>query len=88
MAPQTIIDLSIQALILVLMLSLPTIIVTVIAGILVGMLQAVTQIQDQSISHGVKVICAIVSLVLTISWAGSELHQFAYRMFTSFTLTK
>jgi type III secretion protein S len=48
-----------------------------LVGLVVGMLQAVTQIQDQSISFAVKQIAITVVLTLTARWFGGELYQFA-----------
>lgn len=70
-----------QALLLVLWLSLPAVLVAGIVGLLVAFAQAVTQIQDQTISFGIKLICATVAIALTSAWLGGELLNFANRMF-------
>jgi type III secretion protein S len=70
-----------QALLLILLLSLPVIVVASITGLALGFLQAVTQVQDQTISFGVKLIAIIVTIALTSSWLGSELYMFGDQMF-------
>lgn len=72
-----------QALLLVLWLSLPVVIVTAVLGVAVAFLQAITQVQDQTISFGIKLIAAIGAIALTSAWLGGELFNFADRMFTS-----
>jgi type III secretion protein S len=81
MTPTSVIDLSYQALVLVLMLSLPSIVVSAVVGIVIGLLQAVTQVQDQSIAHAAKLIAVIVVTALTARWMGGELYQFGENMF-------
>lgn len=81
MTPTTVIDLSYQALVLVLMLSLPAVLTSALVGILVGLLQAVTQIQDQSISYAAKLIAVSVVTTLSARWMGGELYQFGENLF-------
>ncbi len=80
MTPSTVLDLTYQALILVLLLSLPAVCVSAIVGLLIGLLQAVTQIQDQSIAQAPKMIAVVITIILTASWAGGELHNFGQKL--------
>jgi len=70
-----------QALLLILLLSLPVIAVASITGLALAFLQAVTQVQDQTISFGVKLIAIIVTIAVTSSWLGGELYLFGEQMF-------
>lgn len=70
-----------EALLLVLWLSLPAVLVAGVVGLLVAFAQAITQIQDQTISFGIKLIAAIVAIALTSAWLGGELLNFANRLF-------
>jgi type III secretion protein S len=72
-----------QALILVLWLSLPAVLVASIVGFAVAFIQAITQVQDQTISFGIKLIAVIVAIALTSVWLGGELTHFAGQMFDS-----
>lgn len=69
---------------LILMLSLPAIIVASVVGILVSLVQAVTQIQDQTLSFAIKLIAVIVVIVFSASWLGEELYNFSLILFTTF----
>jgi len=80
----TILDCTTQALILVLLLSMPAITVAAVVGIIVSLLQAVTQIQDQTLSFAVKLIAIIVTLIVTARWVGWELLHFSENLFTLF----
>jgi type III secretion protein S len=66
----------IQAMYLTLWLSLPPIVVASVVGVLFSLFQALTQIQEQTLSFGVKLIAVMVTLVLTARWVGVELYNF------------
>jgi type III secretion protein S len=84
MSEPTIIEYTVQALILVLMLSLPPILVAALSGIIVSLIQAVTQVQEQTISFAVKLVAVIVTILLTARWIGGELYNFSLRLFENF----
>lgn len=65
-----------QALILVLVLSMPPIIVASVTGIVVSLLQALTQIQEQTLSFAVKLVSVTVALALTAAWLGGEIFLY------------
>jgi len=76
-----IIDLTSQALVLVLILSLPPIIAATLMGLLVSLVQALTQVQEQTLGFAVKLIVVTVVLLLTMTWIGAELLRFAEYIF-------
>ncbi len=78
-----IVHLTSQALLLVLYLSLPPIIVAALVGTLVSLLQALTQIQEQTLSFAIKLISVVVTIFLTASWVGGELHNYTINIFDS-----
>lgn len=78
------IDYTLRALLLVLMLSLPPVIVASIFGILVSLIQAVTQIQDQTLSFAVKLVVVVITIVLTAYWIGGEIFHYAQSIFDHF----
>jgi type III secretion protein S len=83
MDSSALIELTYRMLVIVLMLSLPVVIASVLVGLIVGILQAVTQIQDQSIAYGVKLVVGIGVIALTAAWSGSELVAYARQIFES-----
>jgi type III secretion protein S len=68
-----ILDITAQALILVLILSMPPIIIATVVGVLVSLIQALTQVQEQTLGFAVKLIVVTIVLLLTASWTGAEL---------------
>ena len=74
----------VQALYLTLILSMPTILVAAIVGTLFSLVQALTQIQEQTLSFTVKLIAVGVTLFLTAGWVGGELMNYTITVFSSF----
>ena len=72
-----------QALYLVLWLSLPPIIVGSVVGTLFSLFQALTQIQEQTLSFGIKLIAVSLTILLTSRWIGGELFNFTLQLFES-----
>ena len=72
-----------QALYLVLWLSLSPIIVGSVVGTLCSLFQALTQIQEQTLSFGIKLISVSLAILLTARWVGGEMFNFALQLFDS-----
>jgi len=70
-----------SALILVLLLSLPAIIAASFIGLLVSLIQALTQIQEQTLSFAIKLIAVIAVVLLSARWLGAEILTFSNRLF-------
>ncbi|WP_298067822.1 type III secretion system export apparatus subunit SctS [uncultured Mailhella sp.] len=75
-----------QALYLVLIISLPPIVIASVIGILVSLLQAVTQLQEQTLTFGVKLVCVVVTIFLMGGWMSGELLRYADEIFSRFYL--
>ena len=71
-----------QTLLLILYLSLPPIIAAAGVGTLVALLQALTQIQEQTLSFAIKLFVVILVVYGTASWLGGELFNFSDRIFS------
>ncbi|MBL6080030.1 type III secretion system export apparatus subunit SctS [Belnapia sp. T18] len=78
-----VVRLATDALLLVLTLSAPAIIVATVVGLLVSLIQAITQIQEQTLSFAAKLACVSVVLVGTAGWLGSALYRYTERLFAS-----
>lgn len=74
----------IRAMLLVLWLSMPPIIVASIVGVLFSLIQALTQIQEQTLSFGVKLIAVGLTLYATGRWIGGEIYNFTLILFENF----
>ena len=74
----------IKAIYLSMLLSMPTIAVAAIVGTLFSLLQALTQIQEQTLSFAVKLIAVGATLFLTADWVGGELLNYTLTVFEAF----
>ncbi len=78
----TAVDLMRQAIGLVIVLALPILSVALITALIVSFMQAVTQIQDQTLSIVPKIFAVLISLVIFGPWMMGRLVEFGSRMFT------
>jgi flagellar biosynthetic protein FliQ len=65
---QTAVDLSRRALMITLELSLPVLLVGMVVGFAISLLQAVTQIQEQTLSFIPKILAVAATVFLTLPW--------------------
>ena len=70
-----------DALLLTLVLSMPPILVATLVGLIVSLLQAITQIQEQTLSTAVKLIAVTLVLLGLAGWLGGELYRYTLRIF-------
>ena len=75
------IEVSRQALVLMLLIGAPTLLVGMLVGVIISILQAVTQVQEQTLSFVPKLLAMLAVAVLTASWATSKLVEFSRQMF-------
>lgn len=81
MTEEQIIYFASQSLLLVLYLSLPVVVAATVIGLLVGLFQALTQIQDQTLAFGLKLVGVIMVLLFASRWMGHELLLFTDQMY-------
>lgn len=72
-----------QGLILSLVLSLPVVIVASSVGLLFSLFQALTQIQDQTLSFAIKLVFIMATLYFTINWVAGSLYQYTLMIYGS-----
>jgi flagellar biosynthetic protein FliQ len=72
---------AVQGLMLVLILSLFPLIAGLIVGFVVSLFQALTQIQDQTLTFVPKIVTIILILLITIPWMLNYVSAFARETF-------
>lgn len=77
---------AVKALYLVLMLSMPPIVVASVIGVVLSLIQAITQLQEQTLTFGVKLIAVSLTLFLMGGWLGGEILRYGNDIFNSFYL--
>ena len=77
-------QLTLQALWLVLLLSAPPVVVAALVGLLIALIQAATQIQEQTFQYVAKFFAIVLTIFLTASLLGGTLFNYADRLFSEF----
>ena len=76
-----ILDDSVRAVVLILVLSMAPIAVATFVGVLISLVQALTQVQEQTLGFAVKLIAVSLTLLATAVWMGNELLQYTSNIF-------
>jgi flagellar biosynthesis protein FliQ len=77
MTPDTAIELTQRAILMSLLLGLPALAAALVMGLFISIGQAVTQLQDQTLSFVPKVIAMLAVLLYTLPWTLQLLSEYA-----------
>ncbi len=75
------IDVVRETLTLMLILSMPILAAALVIGLIVSLLQAVTQVQEQTLSFVPKIIGMGLAAIFVLPWIVAQIMDFATRMF-------
>jgi flagellar biosynthetic protein FliQ len=75
------VDLGRQALMVTLIVSAPILLVGMVVGLVISILQAVTQVQEQTLSFVPKIIAMALAVMLLLPWIARQLTEFSRAMF-------
>lgn len=65
----------------ILKVSLPILLVSLVVGLVISVLQAVTQVQEQTLTFVPKIVCVMLSLILFGSYILNSLVDFTSELF-------
>ncbi|MEZ0369663.1 MAG: flagellar biosynthesis protein FliQ [Candidatus Sericytochromatia bacterium] len=83
MSQALILSLGQEAIMLIVLMSLPLILTAMLVGLTVSILQAVTQIQEQTLSFVPKTISVFSMLILISPWHMSTLDHYLRHLLTN-----
>ena len=69
-----------SAVMMTLMISSPVLAVAVIVGLGISILQAVTQIQDQTVSIIPKIVAMMATMLYVLPWTLTQLVDYSHRV--------
>ncbi len=72
-----------ETLYLVLLVSAPALLVSLAVGLTIGLLQAVTQVQEQTLSFVPKLTAVAIALAVSGGWMAGELVTFTESLWSS-----
>jgi type III secretion protein S len=73
-----------QALWLVLILSAPAVLAAAVVGLVIAFIQAATQLQEQTFQYAVKFFAITLVILVTASLLGGSLVNYSDRIFSGF----
>jgi len=76
-----VIDVFVDAIKTILMLSSPMLIVALLVGLIVAVFQATTQIQEQTLAFVPKIMAILLVTMFSASWIINSLIEFTNRIF-------
>ncbi len=79
-----VIELTQEALWLVLLMSGPAVVVAALVGIFIAFIQAATQLQEQTFQYAAKFFAIVLTLFITASFVGGSIYHYTDKLFTEF----
>jgi flagellar biosynthetic protein FliQ len=70
-----------QALALILLLSLPPLITSVVVGVLISLLQALTQVQEQTLTFVPKILATVIVIIVFAGWTFQKMIIFTQQVY-------
>lgn len=86
MTPEFVVDIGQRVIEITLLLSAPILVLSLVVGLLVSLLQAVTQINEATLTFFPKIVVVAVALVIFMPWMLTTLISFTTEMLSSFPL--
>jgi flagellar biosynthesis protein FliQ len=83
MTPETVVSFGRQAMEMMLISSAPILLVALLVGLLVSLFQAVTQINEATLSFLPKLVAVVISLIVLGPWMLSMLTEYIRRVLGS-----
>ncbi len=65
------------ALMMTLLVGAPVLLAAIVVGLVISILQAVTQIQDQTISFVPKIVAMLLTLLIVLPWAMTLMIEYS-----------
>lgn len=87
MDSQIAVDLGREALMTAVIIGAPLLLVGIVVALVVGLLQALTQIQDQTLSFVPKIVAMIAALAVCLPWLVQRMVEYSETLITNIPLT-
>jgi len=83
----TAVDLTRQATYLGLLIGAPVMLASIVVGLLISIVQAVTQIQEQTISFVPKLIVMLLTMLIVLPWTLNRMIEYSTNLIRDIPLT-
>ena len=81
------IDIGREAVLMTLLLAAPALIAATLVGLVIGLLQALTQVQDQTVSFVPKLVAMLIVVSLTLPWLLSKMTDYSHNLIVNIPQT-
>lgn len=81
MSQEIVMDVGIEAIKVVMMISAPILLLSLLVGLIVSIIQATTQIQEQTLSFIPKLIAIALALLVFGPWMMNTMYDFTIKIF-------
>jgi len=89
MGPDAVIQIGSEALKMILLISLPMLAVALVVGIAISLFQAITQIQEMTLTFVPKIIAVFGAMIIAAPWMTEKMLSFTKNLFAMIpTLTQ
>jgi flagellar biosynthetic protein FliQ len=88
MSPALVADICGEALFLVIKIAMPMLLTALVIGVVVSLIQAITQIQEQSLTFIPKILGVCAALLLFSSYINSSIMSFTHKVFSIISQAK
>lgn len=86
MTVDIVMDITREALFLIIKTALPVLLVSLCVGLTVSIFQTVTSIQEQTLTFVPKIVCVFLSLILFGNWMMNNMVEFMTTLWSNFGL--
>ena len=81
MTPDHAVELMRSALVLSLLIGAPAMVTAIVVGLVISILQAVTQLQDQTLSFVPKIVAMMAVMLYALPWVLSRIVEYSQELF-------
>lgn len=85
MTQQQVVDITRQALFLIIECSAPMLLISLVVGLVISIFQTLTSIQEQTLTFVPKIISAFIGLMLTGTWIAGNITGFMEQLWSNFS---
>lgn len=86
MTVDAVMDITKDALYLIIEVSLPVLLVSLVVGLAISIFQTVTSIQEQTLTFVPKIVSVFLALMLLGNWMITSLVEYTTQLWSSFSL--
>ncbi len=81
MTPNEAIDLVRDAILMSLIVAAPLLLVGMVVGLGIGLIQALTQIQDQTVSTVPKLVAMTIAIIICLPWLTDRMMEYSRNLY-------